>query len=73
MFQNYRKYFRNKARYFTARISSNNPWERGRLARIFLKNAGIMPAFQAKNEVFGACLELMRTVKYRALLLKYFL
>ena len=34
-----------------------NPWERGRLARIFLKNAGMMPALPAKNEVFGACLE----------------
>ena len=36
--------------------SSETPWERGRLARILLKNAGKMPAFPAKNEVFGACL-----------------
>ncbi|MCL2153585.1 MAG: AAA family ATPase, partial [Oscillospiraceae bacterium] len=27
--------------------SSENPWERGRLARIFLKNAGMMPALPA--------------------------
>jgi len=36
--------------------SSENPWERGRLARIFLKNAGKMPAHPTKNEVFGGCL-----------------
>ncbi|MCL2123979.1 MAG: hypothetical protein FWH34_07785, partial [Desulfovibrionaceae bacterium] len=33
------------------KASSENPWERGRLARIFLKNAGMMPALPAKNEV----------------------
>jgi len=36
--------------------TSENPWERGRLARIFLKNAGMMPALPAKNKVFRACL-----------------
>jgi len=35
--------------------TSENPWERGRLARIFLKNADMMPALPAKNEVFGGC------------------
>jgi len=29
--------------------SSENPWERGRLARIFLKNAGMMPRPQQKT------------------------
>jgi len=36
--------------------TSENPWVRGRLARILLKNAGKMPAHPAKNEVFGGCL-----------------
>ena len=36
--------------------TSENPWVRGRLARILLKNAGKMPAYPAKNEVFGGCL-----------------
>jgi len=31
------------------KATSENPWERGRLARIFLKNAGMMPALPAKN------------------------
>ena len=43
--------------------TSENPWERGRLARIFLKNAGIMPALPAKNEVFGACLSIREPAK----------
>jgi len=37
------------------KTSSENPWERGRLARILLKNADMMPALPAKKEVFGAC------------------
>ena len=41
------------ARIFQA--TSENPWVRGRLARILLKNAGKMPALPAKNEVSGAC------------------
>jgi len=39
------------------KATSENPWERGRLARIFLKNAGMMPALPAKKEVFGGCLK----------------
>ena len=38
------------------KATSENPWERGRLARIILKNAGWKPAYPAKNVVFGGCL-----------------
>jgi len=40
---------------YIPKVTSENPWERGRLARIFLKNAGMMPAYPAKNVVFGGC------------------
>ena len=35
--------------------SSKNPWERGRLARIFQEDAGVSDALPAKNWVFRAC------------------
>ena len=39
------------------KATSETPWVRGRLARIFLKNAGWKPAYPAKNVVFGGCLK----------------
>jgi len=49
--------FLSGLRNFIVKSTSENPWERGRLARILLKNAGKMPAYPAKNEVFGGCLK----------------
>ena len=40
--------------------TSENPWVRGRPARILLKNAGKMPAHPAKNEAFGVCQTIKR-------------
>jgi len=42
------------------KVSSENPWERGRLARIFLKNAGMMPALPAKKRGFRSLPEIFQ-------------